>query len=83
MHPGVLGQYRDAAGSGPHLAPEEFHRVIEEAADPALARPGEEVVLVDVRNVYETEIGRFRYQDKSGRVIEAINPGTRKVGSDQ
>lgn len=40
----------------------------------------QELILLDVRNYYETRVGRFQLQDNSGEVVgSAIDPGTRQV----
>lgn len=41
---------------------------------------GEEVILLDVRNEYETKIGNFQIRDDLGNVISAAtDPRTRQV----
>ena len=47
---GAGGQLDPAAQTAPHLSPDEWKRMIEE----------EDVVLFDVRNRYESEVGRFK-----------------------
>ncbi len=42
-----------AAGAGQHLTPSQFHE--------ELKAPSDDLVLLDVRNFYETRIGRFEY----------------------
>lgn len=61
-----------SAGPGEHLSPEEFHSVIEEHSKGNANEAN--VVLVDVRNIYETEIGRFE-----GGHVPVLDPMTRKV----
>jgi hypothetical protein len=40
----------------------------------------QELILLDVRNYYETRVGRFQLQDHSGEVVgSAIDPMTRQV----
>lgn len=64
------------AGPGPHLTPEDFHL--------QLQHPAENLVLLDVRNFYETRIGRFEFEKRpdgdnnDGTVTTAaIDPFTR------
>ena len=41
---------------------------------------GDNLVLLDVRNHYETKIGRFQVHDSSGMIVKtAIDPTTRQV----
>jgi predicted sulfurtransferase len=41
---------------------------------------GDNLVLLDVRNHYETKIGRFQLHDSSGMIVKtAIDPTTRQV----
>ena len=53
--------------------------------DPAIAAleqedVSEEVILLDVRNEYETKIGSFQIRDELGNVISAAtDPRTRQV----
>jgi hypothetical protein len=40
----------------------------------------QELILLDVRNYYETRVGRFQLQDNSGEIVgSAIDPRTRQV----
>jgi predicted sulfurtransferase len=40
----------------------------------------QELILLDVRNYYETRVGRFQLQDNSGAIVgSAIDPRTRQV----
>lgn len=65
---------------GEHLSPLEFHAALERYAtssnDTIASNDGikNEVVMLDVRNIYETRIGKF---DVNGS-IEVIDPLTRK-----
>ncbi|OLP89383.1 Rhodanese-like domain-containing protein 6 [Symbiodinium microadriaticum] len=52
----------------PHLSPQEWHE--------KLARGGEDLVLFDVRNFYETRIGHFDAPGDQGRPIPRIDPRT-------
>ena len=45
--------------AGTHLAPEDFHAVLASAASAAAGGGGRETVVLDCRNVYETNIGHF------------------------
>ena len=40
-----------AGATATHLSPQDFHAMLE--------RSGDEAVLLDVRNLYETRVGRF------------------------
>jgi UPF0176 protein len=51
-----------AQEAGTHVDPLEFHALL-------AARPGNNVLLVDVRNAYEHQVGHF---------VGAVDPGTRK-----
>jgi UPF0176 protein len=51
-----------AQEAGTHVDPLEFHALL-------AARPGNNVLLVDVRNAYEYQVGHF---------VGAVDPGTRK-----
>lgn len=68
------------AGPGHHLSPQAFHNEIEKYIN--AERSGVDVeeqplVLLDVRNIYETEIGRFDISDKGS--VPVVDPQTRKV----
>ena len=76
------------AGPGEHLSPRAFHEEIEKecnrlsteragggAADSGTGSPP--LVILDVRNVYETEIGRFDISDRGS--VPVIDPKIRKV----
>lgn len=67
-----------AVGAGAYLTPREFHRVIEEALE---ADKADSVVLIDVRNIYETRIGRFDIAEESESKLMTIDPETRSVRS--
>ncbi len=54
---------------GVHLAPEEYHQKLSENKD--------DTVVIDVRNGYEYDIGRFAGQEKGGGA-ELLNPEMRK-----
>jgi hypothetical protein len=44
----------------------------------------QELILLDVRNYYETRVGRFQLQDNSGETVgSAIDPRTRQVRNDR
>lgn len=43
---------RGVVGGGPHLSPQQVHKLVEER--------GDEVVFFDGRNKYEAEVGRFK-----------------------
>jgi predicted sulfurtransferase len=77
-----------AAGPGEHLSPQQFHDTIANAVarkdkaecidDTTCGENGPErgeLVLIDVRNIYETEIGKF--ECPAG--IPVLDPKTRKV----
>ena len=65
-----------AAGPGEHLTPLRFHDTIAAALEKSSPDDGSsDLVLVDVRNVYETAIGRF--ECPAG--IPVLDPKTRKV----
>lgn len=50
------------------------------AADANNHSKEDNLVLLDVRNHYETKIGRFQLQDSSGMIVKtAIDPTTRQV----
>eukprot|EP00606_Chrysophyceae_sp_TOSAG23-5_P001200 GSChrysophyteH2.ASY1.ANO1.1633.1 assembled CDS len=55
-----------AAGAGQHLTPSQFHE--------ELKAPSDDLVLLDVRNFYETRIGRF---DGNDGINVAVDPATR------
>ena len=55
------------AKGGVHLRPKEYHEKMQE----------KDTVIVDVRNSYEAEIGRFTGEEKEGGA-EYIDPGMRK-----
>jgi predicted sulfurtransferase len=73
------------------LSPKEFHAVIESylredaASQPAddtdEGRTRKELVLIDVRNIYETKIGRFQVTSESEdkEIIPVLDPHTRQV----
>lgn len=65
-------------GAGSYLTPREFHRVIEEALE---ADKADDVVLIDVRNIYETRIGRFDVSKESESKLVTIDPETRSVSA--
>ena len=54
-----------AKEGAPHLSPEDFHRELSDAKEG-------EVVLVDVRNVYESRIGKFQCEG-----VKTLVPETR------
>jgi len=54
-----------AKEGAPHLSPEDFHRELSDAKE-------SEVVLVDVRNVYESRIGKFQCEG-----VKTLVPETR------
>jgi len=60
-------------GPGRHLTPEQFHAQLEQ--------PTDNLVLLDVRNFYETRIGRFEFTpaaaSAAASAIAAIDPKTR------
>lgn len=59
-----------AAQRGTHLTPAEFHGMLEAG--------GDDLVLFDVRNRYETRIGRFACRNETGeKSVELIDPNTR------
>lgn len=63
---------RGLAGAerGQHLSPEVWHEMLRMA--------GDDVVLFDVRNRYETRIGRFARRDQDGTdIVELVDPETR------
>ncbi len=49
-------------GPGEHLSPDQFHQELE--------HPVDNLVLLDVRNFYETRIGRFEYLQHSSTCID-------------
>ena len=49
------GPHALAAAAAPHVTPQAFHALLASARD----EPGR-TVLLDVRNLYETRIGRMR-----------------------
>eukprot|EP00435_Cladocopium_sp_Y103_P067045 s199_g29.t1 len=51
----------------PHLTPEEWHEKLQD---------GEDLVLFDVRNFYETRIGHFQGGDDTPGVVDCIDPQT-------
>ncbi len=55
--------------SGRHLTPQEFHSFLDDAERGKRA----DVVLLDTRNVYETEIGRFQLKG-----AKTVDPETRQ-----
>jgi predicted sulfurtransferase len=57
----------DVSAGGKHLAPKEFHKVLSEA------QSGDDLVILDVRNRWEYEVGHFT--DAAGR--RAIHPNMR------
>jgi UPF0176 protein len=57
---------------GTHLTPEEFHNAIDQKLK---GNDDSNIVLLDVRNFYETRIGKFAIDD----TIPTIDPLTRKV----
>jgi len=59
----------DDLGGGVHLEPKAYHE--------KLARAGSDTVVVDVRNAYESDIGRFDGQKTVGGA-ELLDPGMRK-----
>lgn len=60
------------AKSANHLNAQEFHDAITEASS-----SNSPLVILDVRNFYEIEIGKFEYYQSDGRLVSAIDPGTR------
>jgi predicted sulfurtransferase len=61
-----------ATPTGVHLSPEAFHAQLQSVQEGTESN----VVLVDVRNLYETRIGRF---DVPESAVDVIDPQTRKV----
>ena len=61
----------DAPG-GKHLSAEEWHEALQQATD-------DSVVLLDVRNYYETRVGHFKYGGGEGQAEpkQAVDPFTR------
>ena len=55
---------------GIHLQPIDFHKMLQNESQ-------DEIILLDVRNVYETQIGHFDYYNSEGTVGSAIDPCTR------
>ena len=51
----------------PHLSPQEWHEKLQD---------GEDLVLFDVRNFYETRIGRFEGGDDTPGVVDSVDPHT-------
>ncbi|KIZ00894.1 hypothetical protein MNEG_7068 [Monoraphidium neglectum] len=60
------------SNGGRHLPPRAFHDMLERAAAEGAGGGGCQTVLIDARNAYETQIGRF---DVSG--VELMDPRTR------
>ena len=59
-----------AADPGHHLSPEEWHEM--------LRKGGEDLVLFDVRNKYETRIGRFARRGEAGEdTVDLVDPDTK------
>ena len=71
------------AGAGEHLSAEEWHK--------ELANPSDNLVVIDVRNYYETRIGRFEFKkpspsgdtestetEKKEVSVPAVDPNTRQ-----
>jgi predicted sulfurtransferase len=65
---GIDNQHTLGMG-GTHLEPKEYHQKLSEA--------GEDTVVIDVRNGYEYDIGRFEGQEAVGGA-ELLNPEMRK-----
>ena len=55
---------------GIHLQPLDFHNMLRNESQ-------DDIVVLDVRNVYETQIGHFDYYNSVGEVGSAIDPCTR------
>ena len=66
---GALASGQLGSKGGVHLEPREYHA--------KLSAPGEDTVVVDVRNAYESDIGRFGGQAGTGGA-ELLDPGMRK-----
>ncbi len=64
-----------AAGPSAHLSALEFHRVIENEIENNHSGDRSNIVLLDVRNSYEIEIGTFTHSHG-----KAVNPNTRQFG---
>jgi UPF0176 protein len=63
--------------TGTHLSPEEFHAALEEGSlnkQTGTDSDTSNIVLIDVRNIYETRIGLFQAPH-----VSTIDPLTRKV----
>ena len=58
---------------GVHLSPVEFHNILQDAMT---NKNEKDIVLIDVRNIYETRIGSFIVP--SDHVLK-LDPFTRKV----
>jgi hypothetical protein len=83
--------FLNVAPTGQHLSPKEFHAVIESylkedagclpVDDTDEETKRKELVLIDVRNIYETKIGRFQVtsESKDKEVVPVLDPHTRQV----
>lgn len=81
------------AGSGEHISPEQFHNEITAYLQNRLKKDDQPypipkgstscspLVLLDVRNAYETEIGRFEITSENGDevLVPVYDPLTRTV----
>ncbi|KAG0499077.1 hypothetical protein HPP92_003768 [Vanilla planifolia] len=62
--------------AGRHLSATEFHHILQEAGNSSKCgetRKKEDVILLDVRNVYETRIGMFKVEN-----VDTLDPKIRQ-----
>lgn len=70
------------AGGANHLSPSEFHTAISKALEghPDDCEDYKKMVIIDVRNIYETRIGRFDISDHDNAAnVTVLDPKSRQV----
>ena len=70
---GVDGQFAPLAEAGQHITPREFHDRLVQASSASQPTASSQIVLLDVRNVYESRIGHFEAPN-----VDTLLPPTRQ-----